>query len=114
MNQLLRIYLDESDRSGHKPLYEAIVFKARELGLAGATVLRSPMGFGQTSVLKTTKILNLSTDLPMVIDIVDAPEKLELLVPFLRETLTGGLVVRMEVEVLHRAGEHPAGEAGPA
>ena len=73
--QLLRIYLDESDRFGHKPLYEGIVLKARELGLAGATVYRSPMGFGKTSVIKTSKRLNLSTDLPMVIDIVDVPEE---------------------------------------
>lgn len=103
MTQLLRIYLDESDRDGHKPLYEAIVLKARELGLAGATVFRSPMGYGATSVLKTTKILNLSTDLPMVIDIVDESEKLETLLPFLRENLKGGLVVRLAAEVLHRA-----------
>lgn len=103
MNQLLRIYLDESDRFGHKPLYEAIILKARELELAGATVYRSPMGFGQTSVLKTSKILNLSTDLPMVIDIVDTRERLDTLVPFLTENLIGGLVIRHEVEVVHRA-----------
>jgi len=110
MNQLLRIYLDESDRVGHKPLYEAIVLKARELGLAGATVFRSPMGFGETSVLKTTKILNLSTDLPMVIDIVDTHEKLETLLPFLKENLTGGLVIRLDVDVLHRAASKTPGQ----
>ena len=102
--KLLRIYLDESDRFNHKPLYEAIVLKARELGLAGATVFRSPMGFGQTSVLKTSKIVNLSTDLPMVIDIVDSQEKLETLFPFLKENLTGGLVILQDVEIIHRAG----------
>jgi len=108
--KLLRIYLDESDRCGHKPLYEAIVLKARELGLAGASVLRSPMGFGQTSVLKTTKIINLSTDLPMIIEIVDSPEKLDLLIPFLKEQLVGGLVTLQDVEVIHQAAkpERPA------
>jgi PII-like signaling protein len=102
MNKLLRIYLDESDRHEHMPLYQAIVLKARELGLSGATVFRSPMGFGQTSVLKTSKILNLSTDLPMVVDLVDTAEKLDSLLPFLKENLVGGLVVRMDVEVVHR------------
>ena len=101
--QLLRIYLDESDRFGHKPLYEGIVLKARELGLAGATVYRSPMGFGKTSVIKTSKILNLSTDLPMVIDIVDVPEKIALITPFLEANLNGGLVTLQEVSVLHQS-----------
>ena len=101
--QLLRIYLDESDRFGHKPLYEAIVLKARELGLAGATVFRSPMGFGKTSVIKTSKILNLSTDLPMVIDIVDVPEKISLLIPFIDENLKGGLVTLQAVSVIHQS-----------
>ena len=97
--QLLRIYLDESDRFGHKPLYEAIVIKARELGLAGATVFHSPMGFGKTNVLKTSKIVNLSTNLPMVIDIVDVREKISLLLPFLEENLKGGLVTLQDVSV---------------
>jgi len=101
--QLLRIYLDESDRFGHKPLYEAIILKARELGLAGATAYHSPMGFGKTSVLKTSKILNLSTDLPMVIDIVDVPEKIATLVPFIDENLTGGLVTLQTVSVIHQS-----------
>jgi PII-like signaling protein len=101
--KLLRIYLDEADRYGHKPLYEAIVLKARELGLAGATVFRSPMGYGQTTVLKTSKILNLSTDLPMVIDLVDSQEKLETLVPFLKEFLVGGLVILQDVTVVHQS-----------
>jgi hypothetical protein len=105
--KLLRIYLDESDRCNHKPLYEAIVLKARELGLAGATVFRSPMGFGQTSVLKTSKIVNLSTDLPMVIDIVDSPEKLETLFPFLKENLTGGLATMQDVEIVHQTSQIP-------
>ena len=74
--KLLRIFIGESDRWHHQPLYEAIVLKARELGLAGATVLRGPMGFGANSRLHTAKILRLSMDLPMVIEIVDTPERI--------------------------------------
>ena len=101
--QLLRIYLDESDRFGHKPLYEAIILKARELGLAGATAYHCPMGFGKTSILKTSKILNLSTDLPMVIDSVDVPEKIATLIPFIDENLKGGLVIIQNVSVIHQS-----------
>ena len=72
----MRIFIGESDRWEHKPLYEAIVLKARELHLAGATVLRGPMGFGKTSHLHTAKILRLSMDLPLVIEIVDSEEKI--------------------------------------
>ena len=72
---LLRIFIGESDRYQHRPLYEAIVLKARELQLAGATVLRGPMGFGKSSHLHTAKILRLSMDLPMVIEIVDTEER---------------------------------------
>jgi hypothetical protein len=71
---LLRLFLGESDRFGSQPLYEAIVLKAREMHLAGATVLRGPMGFGKSSRLHTAKILRLSEDLPMVIEIVDSAE----------------------------------------
>jgi len=99
-HQLLRIYLDESDRCGHKPLYEAIVLKARDLGLAGATVTQGPMGFGKSRAIKTSKILNLSTDLPMVVDIVDFPEKIATLLPFLEGELSGGLVTLQDVCVL--------------
>ena len=72
---LLRIFIGESDRYQHRPLYEAIVLKARELELAGATVLRGPMGFGKSSHLHTAKILRLSMDLPIVIEIVDTDAK---------------------------------------
>jgi PII-like signaling protein len=72
---LLRIYIGESDRWQHQPLYEAIVLKARELHLAGATVLRGPMGFGAASRIHTAKILRLSMDLPIVIEIVDTDDK---------------------------------------
>ena len=98
--KLLRIFIGESDRWHHQPLYEAIVLKARELGLAGATVLRGPMGFGANSRLHTAKILRLSMDLPMVIEIVDTDEKLQLLLPHLEEMVLEGLVTLEEVQVL--------------
>jgi uncharacterized protein len=105
---LLRIYLGESDRWKHQPLYEAIVLKARELRLAGATVLRGPMGFGKSSHLHTAKILRLSMDLPLVIEIVDTEEKIQSFLPILDEMMAGGLVTLEKVKVLqYRA--HPAG-----
>src|SRR5882724_8812816 len=82
---LLRIFIGESDRWEHKPLYEAIVLKARETHLAGATVLRGPMGFGKSSRLHTAKILRLSMDLPLVIEIVDSEEKIQAFLPLLDE-----------------------------
>ncbi|MEK7686517.1 MAG: DUF190 domain-containing protein [Verrucomicrobiota bacterium] len=98
--KLLRIFLGESDRWHHQPLYEAIVLKARELGLAGATVVRGPMGFGANSHLHTAKILRLSTDLPVIIEIVDSQEKIDLLLPFLDEALQEGLVTLEDVRVI--------------
>ena len=98
---LLRIYLGESDRYQHQPLYEAIVLKARELHLAGATVLRGPMGFGATSRLHTAKILRLSMDLPIVIEIVDSEAKIRSLLPFLETMMDGGLVTMEEIKVIH-------------
>ena len=98
--KLLRIFIGESDRWHHQPLYEAIVLKARELGLAGATVLRGPMGFGANSHLHTAKILRLSLDLPMVIEMVDAEEKINLLLPFLDEMVVEGLVTIEDVRIL--------------
>jgi PII-like signaling protein len=98
--KLLRIFIGESDRWHHQPLYEAIVLKARELGLAGATVLRGPMGFGANSRLHTAKVLRLSMDLPMVIEIVDTDEKIQLLLPHLEEMVLEGLVTLEEVQVL--------------
>src|SRR5205085_10274321 len=82
---LLRVFVGESDRHGHRPLYEVIVLKAREAGLAGATVLRGVMGFGRHSLIHTTKILRLSEDLPMVVEIVDSREKIEGFLPALAE-----------------------------
>ena len=98
---LLRIFVGESDKIGHRPLYEVIVLKAREAGLAGATVLRGVMGFGKNSILHTTKILRLSEDLPMVIEIVDSLEKVEAFLPALDEMITEGLVTVERVKVLH-------------
>lgn len=98
---LLRIFIGESDRHGHHPLYEAIVLKARETGLAGATVIRCVMGFGKNSVIHTAKILRLSEDLPMVIEIVDSLDKVEAFLPTLDEMITDGLVTLERVKVLH-------------
>ncbi len=97
---LLRVFVGESDRYEGTPLYEAVVLKARELGLAGATVLRSPMGFGKESRLHTAKVLRLSDDLPMVVEIVDARERVEALLPHLDVMMTGGLVTMEPVEVI--------------
>ena len=98
---LLRIFIGDTDRFGHQPLYEAIVLKAREMHLAGATVLKSPMGFGHTSRLHTAKILQLSTDLPIVIEIVDEPEKIQAFLPVLDGMMGGGLVTLEKVQVIH-------------
>lgn len=109
---LLRIFIGESDRHEHRPLYEAIVLKARELKLAGATVLRSPMGFGARSHLHTTKILRLSSDLPIVIEIVDTEEKINGFLPVLDAMMGGGLVTLEPVRVIHyRSGGGNASEA---
>jgi len=100
---LLRIFIGESDRWEHQPLYEAIVLKARAAHLAGATVLRGPMGFGKTSRLHTAKILRLSTDLPMIIEIVDTEEKINAFLPLLTPMIGGGLVTVAKVQVVHYA-----------
>jgi uncharacterized protein len=97
---LLRIFIGESDRCGHRPLYEAIVLKARELHLAGATVLRGPMGFGHSSRLHTAKILRLSGDLPFVIEIVDSEEKIAAFLPVLEPMIGSALVTTERVQVI--------------
>jgi PII-like signaling protein len=103
---LLRIFIGESDRWHHQPLYEAIVLKAREMHLAGATVLRGPIGFGKSSRIHTAKILRLSMDLPMVIEIVDTEERLNTFLPVLDEMMKGGLVTLEKVRVInYRAGQ---------
>ena len=98
---LLRIFIGESDRHGHHPLYEAIVLKARENGLAGATVLRGVMGYGKHSILHTAKILRLSEDLPMVVEIVDSADKINAFLPVLEQMIKDGLVTLERVKVLH-------------
>lgn len=97
---LLRIFFGEDDKFEHRPLYEAIVLKARELQLAGATVMRGPMGFGHSSHLHTTKILRLSQDLPLVIEIVDSQEKIDAFLPVLDTMMPSGLVTLEKVQVL--------------
>ena len=97
---LLRIFIGESERSDHKPLYEAIVLKARELQMGGATVLRGPMGFGKSSHLHSAKILRLSEDLPMVIEIVDSQAKIDAFIPVLDKMMGSGLITVEKVQVL--------------
>jgi uncharacterized protein len=97
---LLRIFIGENDRFEHAPLYEAIVLKAREMHLGGATVLRGPMGFGHSSRLHTTKILRLSEDLPFVIEIVDSKEKINQFLSVLDGMMGSGLVTIEKVKVL--------------
>jgi len=112
---LLRIFLGESDRAGGRPLYEAIVLKARELGMAGATVLRGVMGFGKNSRLHTAKILRLSEDLPMVVEIVDSEEKIQNFLPWLDLVVREGLVTLERVRVVRyvaKEGEEPPERQG--
>jgi len=97
---LLRIFIGESDKYNGKPLYEQIVFKARELNLAGATVIRGILGFGADSRIHSAKLLELSIDLPIIIEIVDTQEKIDTLLPFIDETVKEGLVTLEEVKVI--------------
>ena len=102
---LLRIFIGELDKWHHQPLYEAIVLRARELGLAGATVLRGPMGFGAKSRLHTAKILRLSEDLPIIIEIVDKEEKIQAFLPELDPMVGDGMMTTEKVHVItYRAG----------
>jgi PII-like signaling protein len=105
---LLRIFIGESDKWHGTPLYEAIVLKARELHLAGATVLRGPMGFGAHSRLHTTKIMRLSEDLPMVVEIVDAKEKIDELMPHIDAMVHEGLVTLERVQVIKYRADEPS------
>lgn len=97
---LLRIFIGEDDRHDGHPLYEAIVLGARERHLAGATVLRGSMGYGHSSRLHTTKILRLSEDLPLVIEIVDTEEAINDFLPFVDDVMGHGLVTLEKVQVL--------------
>jgi len=108
---LLRVFIGESDRWKHQPLYEAIVLKAREMHLAGATVLRGPMGFGKSSRLHTAKILRLSMDLPLIVEIVDTEEKIQTFLPVLDQMMKGGLVTLEKARVIHYRAEQDVKEA---
>ena len=106
--QLLRIFIGESDRWGGLPLYEAIVQEARKRGLAGATVFRGSEGFGAHSRIHTSRILRLSEDLPILVEIVDSEEKVQAFLPVLDEMVTEGLVtVEKATVIFYRAGEAP-------
>ena len=105
---LMRIYTDEAARAGHKSLFEAIVCKARDQGIAGATVLRGPMGFGHAAIIRNASILNLAANLPLVIEIVDEEAKLRAFFDTLNTLEDIGLVTLEKVEVLHY-GAAPAG-----
>jgi PII-like signaling protein len=111
--ELLRVFIGDSDRYHHRSLYEAIVEKAREHHLAGATVLKGHLGFGAHSRIHTAKILRLSEDLPVVVEIVDAPEKIEAFLPVLDEMMDEGMVTVEPVKVLrYRHGDKTQPEAG--
>ena len=109
---LLRIFFGEDDRFEHQPLYEAIVLKAREMHLAGATVLRGSMGFGHSSRLHTAKILRLSFDLPVVVEIVDTEVKINEFLPVLDGMMTSGLITLEKVQVLQYGKEGLRERAG--
>jgi len=104
---LLRIFIGEGDEVKGAPLYQKIVEKAREQKLAGATVLRGPLGFGKSSHLHTAKILRLSMDLPMIIEIVDTEEKIQGFLPHLDGMIQGGLVTLEKVQALMYRGQRP-------
>jgi PII-like signaling protein len=97
---LLRIFFGENDKAGHLPLYEAIVLKAREMHLAGATVMRGHIGFGHSTRIHTTKILRLSQDLPIVVEIVDTQANIDTFLPVLDTMMSSGLVTIEKVQVL--------------
>lgn len=107
---LLRIFIGEDDKFEHQPLYEAIVLKAREMGLAGATVLRGPMGFGHSSTLHTTKILRLSQDLPLVIELVDTEDKVRGFIVAIEDMMGSALVTLEKVQVIRYGNGKPGAE----
>ncbi len=97
---LLRIFIGERDRCQGRPLYEALVLKAREVGLAGATVLRGTLGYGHSSRLHTAKILRLSDDLPLIVEIVDTQARIDAFLPVLDQMMESGLVTLEKARVL--------------
>ncbi len=100
--KLVRIFIGESDMLLGIPLYEAIVKQAQELKMAGATVVRGIMGFGATSKIHSDKFLRLSEDLPIIVELVDAEEKINQLMPFLEENVKGGLITVEKINVIKR------------
>ncbi len=98
---LLRVFLDEADRMNHHPVYEVVVAKAREMNLAGATVLRGAMGYGASKEVHTSKILDLSAPLPIIVELVDRTEKIEAFLPVLEGLMNGGLATLEKVNVIH-------------
>lgn len=102
--KLLRIFVGESDKHHHVPVYEKIVTEARKAGLAGATVLKGVMGYGGSSIIHTSKLLDLSEDMPLIVEIVDEASKIEAFVPIVdsifEETNSGGLITLEKVEIL--------------
>ncbi len=112
-SQLVRIFIGESDRYHGRPLHEAVVQKAREMGMAGATVVHGVMGFGAHSRMHSARILRLSEDLPIIIEIVDKPERIEALLPELDEMIGEGLVTLENVKVIAYRHNGPEVEAAP-
>jgi hypothetical protein len=104
---LLRIFITEQDRHHHKPLYEALVLTAREAGLAGATVLRGVLGYGHSSHIRTAKILRLSENLPLVVEIVDTKAKIDAFLPTVDAMMDSGLVTLEKAQVLFYGGQPP-------
>jgi PII-like signaling protein len=104
---LMRIFVGEADRHGHHPLYAALVEVLRREGLAGATVLRGVSGFGAHSAFHTEKLLDLSADLPMVVEVIDAPEKIDAVLPRIEELMNGGLITLERVRVIRPPRRQP-------
>lgn len=107
--KLLRIFIGEDEKHADRPLYEAIVLKAREAHIAGATVLRGAMGYGRSSRLHTAKILRLSDDLPLVIEIVDTADKIDAFLPMLDGLIESGLITLENIEVIQYGGDVQTG-----
>ncbi len=98
--QLMRIFIGESDRCGHRPLYEVLVELLRQEGFAGATVLRGVCGFGANRVYHTQKLLDLSTDMPMIIEVVDSQEKISAVMPQIDAMMCGGMITLENTTVI--------------
>lgn len=109
---LLRVFVGENDRAGDQYLYEAIVQKARELGIAGATVLRGVEGFGASSIVHRTTLLEMSRNLPIVIEMVDSEEQLDRLLPYLQSVVTEGMITMENVLILQYAHGEPSASPG--